>query len=143
MISEVEVYDGFRDKASHAARGITPRNKVMYGKPGVWYVYLVYGMHNMLNIVTKEKGYPAAVLIRGVRGTSGPGRLTKTFHISRIYDGVEEKKSSGLWVEDRGVVVAKKDIIRTRRIGVAYAGNYWAKKPLRFLLKTKHESQKA
>src|SRR5437899_1922018 len=68
MITEVEVYDGISDLASHAARRMTPRNKVMYGEGGVWYVYLVYGMYEMLNIVTREEGYPAAILVRGVLG---------------------------------------------------------------------------
>jgi len=67
MITEVEAYDGFKDKASHAARGLTERNKIMFGPAGYWYVYFTYGMHWMLNIVTGREGYPAAVLIRGVR----------------------------------------------------------------------------
>ncbi|MBI2035602.1 MAG: DNA-3-methyladenine glycosylase [Candidatus Liptonbacteria bacterium] len=66
MITEVEAYDGFKDKASHAHRGKTARNAVMFGEAGVWYVYLTYGMHWMLNVVTGPKDYPAAVLIRGV-----------------------------------------------------------------------------
>jgi len=66
MITEVEAYDGFKDKASHASRGETPRNAPMFGPAGHWYVYFTYGMHWMLNVVTREKGYPAAILIRGV-----------------------------------------------------------------------------
>ena len=65
MITEVEAYRGFMDKASHASHGKTPRTDVMFGKAGYWYVYLVYGMHYCLNIVTEKKEYPAAVLIRG------------------------------------------------------------------------------
>ena len=67
MITEVEAYIGPEDQASHASRGRTPRTEVMYGKPGYWYVYLIYGMHYCLNIVTEKKEYPAAILIRGIK----------------------------------------------------------------------------
>ena len=75
MITEVEAYDGFKDKASHASRGKTVRNAPMFGEAGVWYVYFTYGMHYMLNIVTGKKDYPAAILIRGV-GTVSYTHLT-------------------------------------------------------------------
>ena len=65
MITDVEAYDGPLDKASHAHKGVTKRNAPMFGEAGQWYVYLCYGVHEMLNIVTGPKGYPAAVLIRG------------------------------------------------------------------------------
>ena len=65
MITEVEAYDGFKDKASHASRGKTERNKIMFEKAGKWYVYFTYGMHWMLNVVCGQKNYPAAILIRG------------------------------------------------------------------------------
>ncbi|MBI2626024.1 MAG: DNA-3-methyladenine glycosylase, partial [Candidatus Nealsonbacteria bacterium] len=65
-ITETEAYDGFKDKASHASRGNTERNKVMFDEGGRWYVYFTYGMHWMLNIVTGPQKYPAAVLIRGI-----------------------------------------------------------------------------
>ncbi|KKW08070.1 MAG: hypothetical protein UY42_C0001G0033 [Parcubacteria group bacterium GW2011_GWA2_49_16] len=132
MITEVEAYDGFRDKASHAHRGETRRNAVMFGNAGVWYVYLVYGMHEMVNIVTGGKGYPAAVLIRGVEGVLGPGRVTKHFHISRPLDGKVAEEQNGLWVEDRGVRIHAKEIRRLPRVGVAYAGA-WAEKKYRFV----------
>lgn len=72
MITEVEAYDGFSDKASHASRGVTARNAVMFGDAGRWYVYFTYGMHWMLNVVTREEGYPAAILVRGVVVASPP-----------------------------------------------------------------------
>lgn len=133
MITEVEIYDGRADLASHAARGMTPRNKIMYGDAGVWYVYLVYGIHEMLNIVTRKRGYPAGVLIRGVEGISGPGRVTKALHVTRDVNGKKAEKNSGLWIEDRGVRVIKTKVVRTPRVGVIYAGEYWAKKKWRLV----------
>lgn len=133
-INEVEAYDGFEDKASHAHKGKTERNKVMFGEAGNWYVYLVYGMHNMLNIVTGEKDYPAAVLIRGAGDRKGPGRLTKFLKIDKKLNGKSASVGSGLWFEDRGDLVDKKKIKRTSRIGVNYAGPIWAKKDYRFVL---------
>ncbi len=132
MITEVEAYDGEHDKACHASRGCTPRNAPMYGAAGQWYVYLCYGMYDMLNIVTGKKGYPAAVLIRGVEGLNGPGKLTKALGITRTFNTCVANKKSGLWIEDRGVVVHKKHITAAPRIGVAYAQE-WARKPYRFI----------
>lgn len=133
-INEVEAYDGFEDKASHAHKGKTERNKVMFGDAGNWYVYLVYGMHNMLNIVTGEKDYPAAILIRGAGSIDGPGKLTKFLKIEREVNGKSALFKTELWFEDRGESVDKKKIKRTTRIGVNYAGPIWAKKDYRFVL---------
>lgn len=133
-ITEVEAYLGFADMASHAARhGRTPRNTPMFGKPGVWYVYFTYGMHWMLNIVTGREGYPAAVLIRGVEGISGPARVTKFFAIDKRFNGKPAVRSSGLWIEDRGVRVPAHAIRRSPRIGVNYAGP-WREKLWRYSL---------
>ena len=134
MITEVEVYDGHKDKASHASRGRTRRTETMFGHPGVWYVYLIYGMYEMLNIVTREKDYPAAILIRGVEGISGPGRLSKALHIGRTLNAFPADKRSGLWIEDRGVHIPTSRIMRTPRIGVSYAGEKWSAKLWRFIL---------
>lgn len=133
-INEVEVYDGFEDKASHAHKGKTERNKVMFGEAGNWYVYLVYGMHNMLNIVTGKKDYPAAILIRGAGDINGPGRLTKFLKIDKKLNDKSASTETGLWFEDRGETIDKKRIKRTSRIGVDYAGPIWAKKDYRFVL---------
>lgn len=70
-IVEVEAYIGMEDQASHARMGPTPRNEVMFGRPGIAYVYLVYGMHHCLNVVTEDAPIPAALLIRAVEPVSG------------------------------------------------------------------------
>lgn len=126
MITEVEIYEGFKDKASHAYKGVTGRNKPMFGEAGNWYVYLVYGIHYMLNIVCGKKDYPSAILIRGVEGVSGPGKLTKHFKIDKSFNHKPATKETGLWIKDRGVKIKLKDIRRSNRIGVDYAGKYWA-----------------
>lgn len=136
MITEVEAYDGLNDKASHAHRGETVRNKPMFGNAGVWYVYVVYGMHEMVNIVTGKKGYPAAVLIRGVENVSGPGRLTKSLHITRVQNAKRAIPENGLWIEDRGIRLTDKQIKKMPRIGVDYAGS-WAEKKYRFMVQAK------
>jgi len=145
LITEVEAYDGFHDKASHAHRGQTKRNRVMFGPAGHWYVYFIYGMHWMLNIVTGPKNYPAAILIRGIREfphvnrrksasitLNGPAKLTKALHIDKKLSGKPPTKISGLWIEDRGIKIAPRDIKSAPRIGVNYAGPIWSKKPWRF-----------
>ncbi len=133
MITEVEAYDGFSDKASHASRGRTLRNAVMFGEEGRWYVYFVYGTHWMLNIVTGPEDYPAAVLIRGVEGFGGPAKLTKFLKINKQCDGQKALRKTGLWIEDRGIKINHSKIKAGPRIGVDYAG-VWAKKPYRFIL---------
>jgi DNA-3-methyladenine glycosylase len=134
MITETEAYDGFEDKASHASRGETSRNRVMFGEAGVWYVYFVYGIHSMLNIVTGTKGYPAAVLIRGIENISGPARLTKALGVDRSMNEQKAIPESGLWIEDNGIFVPKNKIKKTPRIGIVFAGEEWSKKPWRFVL---------
>jgi len=149
MITEVEAYDGFKDKASHASHGLTKRNFPMFGPAGYWYVYFTYGMHWLLNIVTGKKGYPAAILIRGViveadkRGSkrgltpiNGPARVTKFFKIDKYFNNKKADRKTGLWLEDRGVRISKSQITKSARIGVSYAGPIWSKKKYRFLLET-------
>jgi len=133
-ITEVEAYDGEADRACHARNGRTARNAVMYGPGGRWYVYLCYGMHEMLNLVTGPAGYPAAILIRGVDGASGPGRLTKALGIDRNLNGAACVPESGLWIEDRGGEVPPEAIRALPRVGVDYAGPKWAAMPWRFAI---------
>jgi DNA-3-methyladenine glycosylase len=132
VVVETEAYLGAHDLACHGSKGMTARTAIMFGPAGVWYVYLCYGMHWMLNVVTGAEGVPAAVLIRGVVGQVGPGRLTRALGIGREFNGRRAARSAGLWFEP-GMPVSGRLIERTPRIGVAYAGD-WAAKPLRFVV---------
>ncbi len=135
MIIETEAYDGFEDMASHAHKGKTKRTEIMFGKPGYLYVYLCYGIHFMLNIVTREEEYPGAVLIRGVEDASGPGRVTKYFTINKLLNNKLLSKETGIWIEDRGIKIPKNKIIKSPRIGINYAGPIWSQKEWRFTIK--------
>lgn len=135
IISEIEAYDGPHDKASHAHRGMTPRNKIMFDEGGFWYVYLIYGMYWMLNITTGPKNYPAAILIRGGYTNNilinGPGKITKYLNINKSINELLAQESSHLWIEDRGLTVPPSNIIKKTRVGVHYAKE-WAIKPYNF-----------
>jgi DNA-3-methyladenine glycosylase len=134
-IHEVEAYIGPHDLACHGRFGRTERTEVMFGPAGRWYVYLCYGMHWMLNVVTDEPGHPAAVLFRGAGEFTGPGKLTKALRIDKRLNATYAVESTGLWIEDRGIVVRKSQIERTPRIGVDYAGE-WKDKLYRFNFKS-------
>jgi DNA-3-methyladenine glycosylase len=134
MITEVEAYDGESDLACHARAGRTARTAPLYEAGGIWYVYLCYGIHEMLNLVVGPKDWPAAVLIRGVEGLHGPGRVTKTLGINRRLNTSPAAPQTGLWLEDREVKLARSRIQATPRIGVDYAGIIWSKKPWRFVV---------
>ena len=149
-IVETEAYVGPDDKACHASRGRTPRTEIMFGRAGHAYVYLIYGFHYMLNIVTETKDFPAAVLIRAlepVMGTqlmqarrhteklhnlaNGPGKLCEAFAIDWTLNG-NDICGKIIYVEDRDEPAPK--IVTSPRIGVDYAGK-WKHKPWRFLIK--------
>jgi DNA-3-methyladenine glycosylase len=132
VICEVEAYHGESDRACHASKGRTKRTDVLYRSGGVWYVYLCYGVHEMLNLVTGPEGHPAAVLIRGVAGVTGPGRLTRAFGIDRALNGLPAEPGSGLHLEDQGCRVPPRLVTAGPRVGVAYAGPVWSAKPWRF-----------
>lgn len=133
-INEVESYVGEDDLASHARHGRTERATVMWGEAGHAYVFLIYGMHYCLNVVTERSGYPAAVLIRGAGTLNGPGKLTRYLHITRAQNQLDLAESDKLFIVDDGFKVAPRDIITTPRIGVDYAGEH-ALLPWRYLLK--------
>lgn len=134
MITETEAYEGLDDLASHASKGKTPRTEIMFGPAGVLYIYLVYGMHYMLNVVTGPRDHPAAVLIRGTQLVSGPGRVAKNFLIDKNFNTKKIGIENNIWFEDRGENIDPKAITPTPRIGVDYAGPIWAKKEWRFVL---------
>lgn len=103
IITETEAYMGFDDPASHAFKGETPRTRWMFGEPGFSYVYLIYGMYHCFNIVTEKPGYPAAVLIRGVRlldktalHLNGPGKLCKYMGITKADNGLDMTTTDSL-----------------------------------------------
>lgn len=144
---EVEAYIGEDDPACHAYRGITPRNEIMYGKPGFLYVYFTYGNHYMLNIVTERQGFPAAVLLRGLepiygidqmmknRGTdiftnisSGPGKIAGALGITTEHKGMDLTGDRIYVINDDN---KRGEIWSSSRIGV---GNNGADKLWRFFI---------
>ena len=129
-ILETEAYLGSEDLASHARFGKTQRNAPMFGPAGRWYVYLCYGMHSMLNIVTSPENQPSAVLIRTITGSQGPGRLTRALSIHRDFNNQPCHPQSNLWIAP---ATQTSPIITTSRIGIDYAGPIWSEKPYRFV----------
>ena len=118
-VTETEAYRGTEDTACHAHAGKTRRTAVMYGPGGFSYVYLCYGIHSLLNIVTGAEGQPQACLIRGVEGLNGPGRVTKAMGIDCSLNGVDMRASEVLWVEEDGF--ACPSIVTGARVGIGYA----------------------
>ena len=136
-IIEVEAYVGCQDKACHVSKGRTTRTEVLFGPPGMSYVYLIYGMYHMLNVVTERMEFPAAVLIRAIEVDGelidGPGKLCRVLAIDRSLNRLDLTRGRSLWFEDRGARVSSEQVGTFPRIGVDYAG-IWAKKPWRFRL---------
>jgi len=131
LITETEAYRGEEDLACHASKGRTTRTEIMYQKGSTIYIYLIYGMYWMLNIVTEKENIPQAVLIRGIENYNGPGKLTKVLEIDKSLNGNTLCKRNGLWVEDYGIIPK---ITTATRIGINYAGKEWVEKPWRFIL---------
>ena len=151
MIVETEAYSGPQDAACHAfGNRRTSRTEVMFAAGGVSYVYLCYGLHRMFNIVTGALDFPQAVLVRAVRITAGhelvrsrrsgiaekgwaggPGRVCAALGIGLGHNAVD-LAGELIWLEDRGIKPPAREIKRTPRIGVDYAGE-WAAKPWRFV----------
>lgn len=137
---EVEAYLGERDAASHARRGPTPRAAIMFGPPGLLYVYLIYGMHNCMNVVTETDGVAGAVLLRAAqplagfdetppRPLTGPGKLCAGLGITRADNGHDLVSGGSFFLADDGARPPKR--ARSPRVGVDYAGD-WAARLLRF-----------
>lgn len=138
-IVEVEAYLGPHDKAAHSSRGLTERTKVMFGPPGHAYVYLIYGMHHCMNVVTEEEGKAAAVLLRALEPvknldgrSQGPGLLCKAMHVDKRQNAMDlcgdELFLAAPALEEPVAIV------RRPRIGVDYAG-HWARRLLRFYIR--------
>ncbi len=154
MVVEAEAYIGRTDSACHASRGRTERNAVMFGPPGVAYVYFVYGMHSMLNVVTEPEGEPCAVLLRAIVPTEGvalmerrrgrggreladgPAKLCQALAIDKGLNGHDLTSGEKLWFEEhRGF--ADGQVSRGPRVGISYAEpedrdapwRYWVAEP--------------
>jgi DNA-3-methyladenine glycosylase len=131
MVTEVEAYRGTEDMACHASKGRTPRTETMYKSGGHLYIYLIYGMYWMLNVVTGEVDIPQAVLIRGVSEIKGPGRVTKSIGIDGSFNCEDVVTSGRIWFEDAGILP---EIKTGPRIGIDYAGDYWKSRPWRYYI---------
>jgi DNA-3-methyladenine glycosylase len=141
MITETEAYKGPVDRASRAFGGRRTRSlEALYKPGGSAYVYLVYGMHWLLNIKSAGPDKPEAVLIRGVlsetgpnqRIVDGPGRVTRFLKVDGSLNGDDITTSDRIWIEDRGVQIPCRRVKKGPRVGIDYAGTYWAAKPWRF-----------
>jgi DNA-3-methyladenine glycosylase len=132
MITETECYYGSEDTACHASKGKTARTSILYGEGGTAYVYLCYGIHSMLNVVTGPEGHPEAVLIRGVEGAYGPGKMTKELGITVPMNGASFTDSGFIWIEDAGM---KPPIAASPRIGIDYASEQDRNRLWRFTIK--------
>lgn len=128
-ILETEAYRGEEDTACHAHRGRTPRTEVLYAPAGTVYVYLCYGIHWLLNIVTGEENQPQAVLIRACVEAPGPGRLTKALDITGEFNRQSILEQDGLWIADDGFACA---VATDKRVGIAYAAQEDQDRPWRF-----------
>ena len=131
VITETEAYRGGEDLACHASKGRTPRTEVMFGEGGHIYMYLIYGMHWMMNVVTGQQGVPQAVLFRGLREANGPGRLTRLLDVDKAFYGEDLVQSERIWIEASELVPTYST---GPRVGIDYAGEPWKNMPWRFLM---------
>jgi DNA-3-methyladenine glycosylase len=137
-IVETEAYIGPHDLASHSSKGLTPRTAVMHGPPGHVYVYLIYGIHHCMNVVTEPEGHGSAVLLRAlepvnniVGNTRGPGLLCRALGIDKQLNG-HDLLSDDFYIEEPPHE-EEFTITAAQRVGVAYSGK-WAKAKLRFYI---------
>lgn len=130
-ITETECYMGTGDLACHASKGRTPRTDVLFGRGGIAYVYLIYGIHDLFNVVCGAEGSPEAVLIRCCEGYAGPARLTKFLGIDRSLNRADLLTSEEIWLEGDDT---RCGYVTKPRVGVDYAGEYWSRIEWRFVL---------
>jgi DNA-3-methyladenine glycosylase len=162
MITETEAYKAPEDKASHAFGGKrTARTELFYEEGGIAYIYLCYGIHHLFNIVTNVKEVPHAILIRAIEPTEGieymlkrrnktkvtppltcgPGSLSQALGINKLHNRTD-LQGNKIWLEDHGIVIPEKEILKGPRVGVDYAAE-WAAKPWRFGIKNNKWISKA
>jgi len=130
-ITEVEVFRGEEDLACHASKGRTGRTEIMYHSGGKIYMYLIYGIHWMFNIVADKWDSPHAILIRGIDEIVGPGRVSKELGLDKSFYGHDISKSTKIWINDAPSV---QKYFTGKRIGIDYSGDYWKNKKWRFSL---------
>lgn len=129
-ISETEIYRGEEDKGCHASKGRTKRTELLYGESGVIYVYLCYGVHWLMNVITGEKEQPQGILFRCGEIYNGPGKLTKYLQIDGSFNGESFCGNSKIWLEDDGY---RPKLKTAPRVGIDYAGEYWKNKKWRYI----------
>jgi DNA-3-methyladenine glycosylase len=134
IITETEAYYGEDDLACHASKGRTKRTEVMYHEGGKIYVYIIYGIYWMLNIVCGPEDHPQAVLIRGLKDISGPGRVGKALKLDKTFYGENLNSSDRIWIS--GNTNEQPSYQCLKRIGIDYAGETWKNKKWRFKIKT-------
>ncbi len=129
-ITETECYLGESDTACHASHGKTKRNASMYLEGGHLYVYLCYGIHSLINIVSGEENHPEAVLIRGIESADGPGKASKKLSINTTYSGLDLCASDEIWLEDDGYIPEYRT---DKRVGIDYASTEDRERLWRFI----------
>jgi DNA-3-methyladenine glycosylase len=146
-IIDVEAYIGEDDLACHASKGRTPRSETLYNEGGTAYVYLIYGMYHIFNIVADKKDFPAGIMVRAVeiermdfKKTNGPGKVCLTLKIDRKFNNLDLTKGNELWVEN-GKKNKDQEIFITKRVGIDYA-KHCALYPWRFILKERKPNKK-
>lgn len=130
-ITQVEVYKGEEDSACHARFGKTERSKIMYESGGLAYIYMIYGIHFLLNVVTGKKNLPQAILIRESENFTGPAKLTKALQIDKNLNG-ESLVKNKIWIEDDGYII--KNYLTAPRIGIDYADEFYKNINWRFIV---------
>lgn len=153
LIVEAEAYRGEEDQGCHARAGRTPRTQVMYGPPGHAYVYFTYGMHWMLNFVTEDEGFPAAVLIRAIlptegisiiasrrdsqprkRWTDGPGKICQALGIDGGFNGADLCAPDAILFVEYGETIPDQSVTKGPRVGLNSVPEPWKSIPWRFLV---------
>lgn len=130
-IAETESYRGEEDEACHAHKGRTKRTELLYRESGLIYVYLCYGMHWLMNVITGEPEQPQGVLFRAGVVHDGPAKLTKYLQVDKQWNGDSFLTCSNLWVADDGF---RPKVQTAERVGIGYAGEVWQKKQWRFFI---------